>query len=130
MITIDLDSTVPLTDQIVAAIRLAIAGRHVVTSDELPSVRQLASDLCVNFNTVARAYRALEASGLVRSARGRGTRVIADVELDAPAALGRSLDALTAALADARLAGIDRTQLEDHLTGKLDELWPGDAKED
>ncbi len=43
--------------------------------DQLPTVRQLATDLRVNFNTVARAYRMLDEAGLISTQHGRGTYV-------------------------------------------------------
>ncbi len=75
MLTIRLDSPVPLAEQIRLGIRQAIAAAELAPGDPLPAVRQLANDLGVNFNTVARAYRELEQEGLVISRRGRGTVV-------------------------------------------------------
>jgi GntR family transcriptional regulator len=44
--------------------------------DQLPTVRQLASELRVNFNTVARAYRMLDEAGLISTQQGRGTYIL------------------------------------------------------
>jgi len=44
--------------------------------DQLPTVRQLATDLRVNFNTVARAYRLLDEAGVISTQQGRGTYVL------------------------------------------------------
>lgn len=111
MLSVDLDSPEPLYEQIVRGVRDAIARGAVRVGDRLPSVRQLADDLAVNLNTVARAYRALESSGLVRVRHGQGVVVVASVET--PAGPGAAADATAAlersvrkALADARLAGI------------------------
>lgn len=122
MIEIDLDSPVALTDQIARGVRRAIARGEVAVGDELPPVRQLANDLDVNFNTVARAYRSLEASGLIRTARGRGTRVTARTE--ATRDDRRLRTALGAALVDARLAGLSRRDVARLLERSLAELWP------
>ncbi|MEW6278583.1 MAG: GntR family transcriptional regulator, partial [Candidatus Eremiobacterota bacterium] len=73
MIRIQVDSTVPLVEQLQQELRRAIARGEVGPGDPLPPVRQLAADLGINWNTVARAYRALELEGLVSTARGRGT---------------------------------------------------------
>lgn len=83
MLVVSLESKEPVIDQIVGGIRRAIAGGELRPGDELPPVRQLAADLGVNLNTVARAYRALEGAGLVSTARGRGrgSRVTSDCEL-------------------------------------------------
>lgn len=123
MIVIDLDSPTPLTDQIVQAIRRAIALGRVRPGGELPTVRQLAADLDVNFNTVSRAYRLLEASGLVRTSRGRGTRVIADREAEPQRAGLKARAALENAVADARLAGMGREDLSALIRLQIEALW-------
>jgi GntR family transcriptional regulator len=70
---LDLHSGVPVYRQIVDQVRGGIASGALVTGDQLPTVRQLAVDLSVNPNTVARAYRELELSGLTESHQGTGT---------------------------------------------------------
>lgn len=130
MLTVRLDSGVPLVDQLIRGLRAAIAAGEVAPGDELPPVRQLANDLGIHWNTVARAYRALESQGLVRSARGRGTRVTADQERRAETADerdGRVDDSVRGALADARLAGLDRPAIERLFRRVVDELWPDAA---
>jgi GntR family transcriptional regulator len=46
--------------------------------DQLPTVRQLAADLRVNFNTVARAYRLLDEAGIISTQHGRGTYILGE----------------------------------------------------
>ncbi|MFD4969191.1 GntR family transcriptional regulator [Streptomyces sp. NPDC058424] len=70
-------SPVPPYEQIRAQLADLISVGRLRMGDRLPSVRQLASDLGLANNTVVRAYRELEAAGLVRSRRGSGTQVIA-----------------------------------------------------
>ena len=72
---IDTRSPTPIYDQIVTRMRFAIASGSLPRGEALPSVRQLAVALRVNPNTVARAYRELEAQGLVQTQQGRGTFV-------------------------------------------------------
>lgn len=127
MLTIDLESPLPLADQIVRALRRAIAEGRLTVGDELPTVRQLAADLGVNFNTVARGYRSLEASGLVRSMRGRGSWVVAMQESDQGRAVRSTRSSLGAALADARLSGLTRSEVEDLLAAEVEMLWRLDA---
>lgn len=127
MITIRLDSPLPLVDQIAAALRNAIALRKLRPGDELPPVRQLAADLGVNLNTVARAYQALEAEGLAIAARGRGTQVASARKSPSlpKAELRRQLaERLRHVLADAVLAGLDRSAVEALTVALLDEYWP------
>ncbi len=125
MITIDLASAIPLTTQIEHALRRAIATGEICPGQELPAVRQLAGDLDVNFNTVARAYRALEVRGLVQTSRGRGTFVKANAEMDEPRALKRAVASIRRALADARLAGLDQREIKAILRQESAALWPG-----
>ena len=127
MLTIDLDSDVPLIDQLVRGLRHAIAAGTLEPGSELPPVRQLANDLGINLNTVARAYRTLESRGLVRAARGRGTRVTASRErgvADPPRRKARLAEELRAVLADAKLAGLERADLERMIGKHLETLWP------
>ncbi|TLQ47552.1 GntR family transcriptional regulator [Streptomyces marianii] len=70
-------SPVPPYEQLRAQLADLIALGRLAQGARLPSVRQLASDLGLANNTVVRAYRELEAAGLVRSRRGSGTQVIA-----------------------------------------------------
>ncbi|MEU8703651.1 GntR family transcriptional regulator [Streptomyces sp. NPDC048565] len=70
-------SPVPPYEQIRAQLADLISVGRLGQGARLPSVRQLASDLGLANNTVVRAYRELEAAGLVRSRRGSGTQVIA-----------------------------------------------------
>jgi GntR family transcriptional regulator len=72
-------SGVPLGTQITRQIKLAIAKGRLEAGDRLPSARDLANDLQVNFHTVRKAYSQLERERLLDSARGRGTFVASEV---------------------------------------------------
>ena len=63
MLIVRLDSEVPLVEQIVRGIRTSIATGAIREGDELPPVRQLANDLGINLNTVARASMVCMMSG-------------------------------------------------------------------
>jgi len=65
----------PLYHQLERAIRFAIATGKLVVGDQLPTVRQLAVDLRINANTVAKVYLELERAGVVETRRGVGTFV-------------------------------------------------------
>ena len=65
----------PLYAQLERAIRLAIATAKLAVGTQLPTVRQLAVDLKINANTVARVYAELERAGLLETRRGIGTFV-------------------------------------------------------
>jgi DNA-binding transcriptional regulator YhcF (GntR family) len=80
-IRLDLRSDIPIYIQIVEQVRQSVASGVLKPGDQLPTVRALASDLRVNFNTVARAYRLLDDAGIISTQQGRGTYI-----LDEPAA--------------------------------------------
>lgn len=126
MLTISLASPVPIHDQLVVGLRGLIASGKLAEGDELPPVRQLAADLGINLNTVARAYRELTDAGLLASARGRGTIVIATVErASGPKAEERKrIEAsIAAALGDAKLAGLSRDTVESTVQRQIERLW-------
>jgi DNA-binding transcriptional regulator YhcF (GntR family) len=126
MLTISLASPVPIHDQLVAGLRGLIAAGKLAKDDELPPVRQLAADLGINLNTVARAYRELTDAGLLASVRGRGTIVIATVERPSgPKADERKrIEAgLAAAFNDAKIAGLPREVVEAIVNRQIARLW-------
>ena len=126
MLTISLASPVPIHDQLVAGLRGLIAAGTLAEGDELPPVRQLAADLGINLNTVARAYRELTDDGLLASARGRGTVVIATVERASgpKAEERRRIEAgIAAAFHDAKIAGLPRDTVETIVHRQIERLW-------
>ena len=74
-ITLDFRSGQPIYIQIMDQIRQMVENGELKQGDQLPTVRQLAADLRVNWNTVARAYRLLDEAGLISTQRGRGTYI-------------------------------------------------------
>lgn len=104
-INIDLSSAVPPYDQIRSQIASLISLGELAPGSKLPTVRALATDLAVASGTVARAYKELEAAGLVSSRRRAGTVVneLANIE-QIPAELMETVDQLWEL---ARAQGID-----------------------
>ncbi len=76
-IELDFRTGLPAYIQIVRRVERLMTSGAISSGDRLPTVRELAAQLGLNFNTTARAYRALHAAGLVTSERGRGTFVVA-----------------------------------------------------
>jgi GntR family transcriptional regulator len=74
---IDLRSKTPVYRQVAEGLGREIAAGSRPPGSRLPTVRELGAELRVNFNTVARAYRILDAAGLVSMQQGRGTYVLA-----------------------------------------------------
>ncbi len=73
MLQIDPKDPMPIYAQLERAIRLAIATGRIEVGDRLPTVRQLAVELRINANTVAKVYSELERSGVLETRRGVGT---------------------------------------------------------
>jgi GntR family transcriptional regulator len=74
-IRIESSSGVPITRQIADQIRLHCATGTLTPGDKLPSVRQLASEILVNQNTILRVYERLTTEGLLERRHGDGTYV-------------------------------------------------------
>ena len=74
-VQLDFRSGQPIYMQLVEQVRQLISRGDLHPGDQLPTVRQLATELRVNFNTVARAYRLLDETGLISTQLGRGTYV-------------------------------------------------------
>jgi len=101
-ISLDTNSGTPLYLQLKEQVRLAIATATLRPGDQLPTVRDLASQLRINPNTVARVYRELCAEGLMSSRQGSGT-FVADEAL--ALADGQSLELVPPRLRPASAAG-------------------------
>jgi GntR family transcriptional regulator len=74
-LTLDFHSGLPIYTQIVNQIQSQLANGILKHGDQLPTVRALASELRVNFNTVARAYRILDEERIISTQQGRGTYI-------------------------------------------------------
>jgi GntR family transcriptional regulator len=106
-ISIDPHDATPIYAQLERALRAAIATRRMQPGDQLPTVRQLAVELRVNANTVARVYAELERAGVIETRRGVGSFISATpAEARPPREHDRRLRAfVTRVLADADAAG-------------------------
>ncbi|MBM3180459.1 MAG: GntR family transcriptional regulator [Chloroflexi bacterium] len=73
---LDFHSGLPIYTQIVNQIQSQLVNKMLKPGDQLPTVRALAQELRVNFNTVARAYRILDEARIISTQQGRGTYII------------------------------------------------------
>ena len=74
-LSIEYHSGIPVYRQIINAVNSAVANAEITRGDSLPTIRNLAEELRINPNTVAKAYRELELTGVVISAGRNGTVV-------------------------------------------------------
>ncbi|HEY5728570.1 MAG TPA: GntR family transcriptional regulator [Anaerolineales bacterium] len=72
---IDFRSGLPIYTQIVDQVQMQVVSGVLKPGDQLPTVRALAEELRVNFNTVARAYRILDEERIISTQQGRGTYI-------------------------------------------------------
>ncbi|HLF28264.1 MAG TPA: GntR family transcriptional regulator [Anaerolineae bacterium] len=72
---VDMHSGVPIYTQLIERVKHMVATGELKPGDQLPTVRQLAQDLRVNLNTIARAYALLNEAGIISTQQGRGTFV-------------------------------------------------------
>jgi GntR family transcriptional regulator len=73
---LDFRSGIPIYLQVMERIKESIASGRLKPGDQLPTVRALALELRLNFNTVARAYRLLDENGVISTQQGRGTYIL------------------------------------------------------
>jgi len=73
---LDFRSGLPIYIHVMNQIEQQVSGGTLKPDDQLPTVRALASELRVNFNTIARAYRLLDEAGIISTQQGRGTYII------------------------------------------------------
>jgi GntR family transcriptional regulator len=125
-ITIDLESEVPIYQQIADDVRRLVARGELGEGDILPSVRELGAAVGVNLNTVARAYRILADEGLIELKHGASARVRAAVPKKAAAVIDDSdrkrLDDLISRWV---LRGADRRTIKRLLEDALDRYFEG-----
>jgi GntR family transcriptional regulator len=108
VVSIDPHDPTPIYAQLDRGLRAAIVTNRLRPGDQLPTVRQLAVDLQVNANTVARVYAELERSGVIETRRGVGSFITAAGRTEARPAeeKARTLRGfVTKVLADAAAAG-------------------------
>jgi GntR family transcriptional regulator len=113
-IHISANDGVPIYLQIVNQVKYLVASGRLTPGEELPPIRTLATQLVINPNTVARAYRELELAGIVEKRRTAGTYVS---DAGSPLARRERMKILTeridALLAQARQMNIDTDAVVD-----------------
>jgi GntR family transcriptional regulator len=78
MIKVDTSSFIPIYEQIKKEFKKEVFSGNLNPNDPLPSIRDLATELLINPNTVARAYRELEMEGFIYTRKGKGCYISDD----------------------------------------------------
>ena len=119
-IFLDYHSRTPIYEQIKEQIVLDISRGILKKDDQLPSLRQLSSQLGINVNTVKRALSELEAQGVIYSVAGKGIFISGNAESQ-NIYLEQSLDAVKLAIINAKQMGAS----EEKITAMVKELFKG-----
>jgi GntR family transcriptional regulator len=120
-VTVDERDARPLYQQLVDEIKTLIARGELAEGTLLPPVRQVASDLGVNLNTVAFAYRRLQQEGLIRVRHGSGAVVISQTLRETPD--DRLRTQLRTAITELILAGLKPPEIRTLINEELEELF-------
>ncbi|MDH2430556.1 GntR family transcriptional regulator [Sphaerisporangium sp. TRM90804] len=126
LLTIDLDSDVPIYQQIRDRVVEAIADGELREGSALPSTRQLAADLAINFHTVNKAYDLLRRQNVIRINRKSGAVVRRDAA-SGPPGPGFADDwepRLRTLFAEAAVHGMDPQEVLRRSAGVLDSFAP------
>ena len=118
MIVIDHNSRIPIYEQIKTQIIALINSGVLAPGDKLPSLRALASDLSLNFNTIKKVFALLEADGVIESRQGAGFFVTAGA-VENKNILAKAEEELRLTLARVRDAGLP----EEAATRILSEIY-------
>jgi GntR family transcriptional regulator len=94
---LDFHGKEPIYLQLVDQVKVQIASGALHPGDQLPTVREVAANLRINFNTAARAYRILHEEGVLSTQQGRGTYVRGEPPRTTPAEHAQQLQGMIAA---------------------------------
>lgn len=117
LIQIEHNSPDPIYEQLIVEIQQMIESGQLEENDSLPSIRQLASQLDVAINTVARAYQELERKGLIVGNGRKGTFVKRQINKSSQA---RELKDIIISLIQ---QGHDRKEIEQIINSHLDQIF-------
>ena len=128
---IDFRSGIPIYLQVVDRIKEMIVNGRLKHGDQLPTVRALALEMRVNFNTVARSYRILDDAGIISTQQGRGTYILDEPAPEVSEAMRRTaFEALTDRyLADAARLGFSSAEIITFLKKQTDQENNNSTKE-
>lgn len=121
-ITISQTDGRPMYLQIMEQIRHKVALGDWAAGQDIPSIRQLAADLCVSVITIKRAYQELERDGVIVTLQGRGSMVAAAPNLGGPQREQEFEAALRHAVRSGALLGLAADEIVVRLRRAIDEI--------
>ena len=120
MITIDYRDGRSIYQQLVDRIVTLATSGALLPGDQLPSIRQLSSELSINPNTVQRAYIELERAGIVYSVKGRGSFISHDAEALQQIKHQMLFGRIDAAIDHALSSGLSGGEIVDHVQAHIE----------
>lgn len=119
---VDETSDAPLWLQLRQRLIYLIDSGYFKPGDQLPTVRGLASEISINYNTVNKAYLSLAADGYIESTRGRGA-FVCDLDLDADEDIAKEADAIIDDCLNAcRCLGLSYDDVQSRMTRRIAKL--------
>lgn len=125
MIQLDLQSRIPIYEQLKNKIFEMIALDVLHPNDQLPSVRNLARDLGLNPNTIQKSYQELEREGVIYSVNGKGSFVASGEEVNRRFQ-GKTMHKLGTVLQEVKMVGVEK----DKVHTMVDRIYQGERKEE
>ena len=125
---IDFQNGLPIYEQVVRQVKFAIAGQDFKEGELVPSVREIARELAINPNTVARAFRQLQTDGVLEPVRGTGLAVASGAAERCRKERVELIRArLTQVLSEAVQSRLDPDELRTIVERELSAVEPGKA---
>jgi GntR family transcriptional regulator len=126
VLTVDPRSGVPIYLQVIEQIKRSVAIGILQAGEQLPTVKQLAIDLTINPNTVAKAYRELERDGVIETSPGRGSFVRSNGATLSTKAAATDVagDAIALAVREAKSVGLDPGEIRNLVDAAIDRWFP------
>lgn len=124
MFELDLRSRVPIYEQLIEKLKEQIITEVLKADEQLPSVRELASILTINPNTIQKAYRELERQGYIYSIKGKGNFVNPSKEINNSEKITDLKEKLRKILREIIYLGTDKQEIID-IVNEIDEIVKG-----
>jgi GntR family transcriptional regulator len=120
---------VPIYLQVIEQVKRSVAVGVLEAGEQLPTVKQLALDLTINPNTVAKAYRELERDGVIETAPGRGSFIKGNGQADSTkaAAIDIARAVLSAAVREAKSVGLSSDDVRSLASAAIDRWFRENA---
>ncbi len=111
----------PIYQQVVDGIKEMVARGILVPGERIPTVREMAGELALNPNTIAKAYQKLEQEGIIDTMRSRGTFIAEPAGVvDLKAAREKLTGLVEKVLVEAYHLGLERQEIEELFANSLD----------